>query len=35
MNDSALFMLILIGVLVWGGFLVALWYAMKLEKNKK
>ncbi len=34
MDSSALFMLVLIGTIVWGGFVVALWFAMKKEKNK-
>ncbi len=34
MNGSAVFMLILIGMIVWGGFCTALIIGMKKEKSK-
>ncbi|MFC1556256.1 MetS family NSS transporter small subunit [candidate division KSB1 bacterium] len=34
MNGSAILMLILVGAIVWGGFLVALSVALKQEKSK-
>jgi len=34
MNGSALFVLILVGLIVWGGFGAALYMAMKKEKGK-
>jgi len=35
MNGSALFVLILVGLIVWGGFGFALYMAMKKEKEKE
>ena len=34
MNSSAILMLIVIGGIVWGGFIVLLRYAMRREKEK-
>ncbi|MFC1564301.1 MetS family NSS transporter small subunit [candidate division KSB1 bacterium] len=34
MNGSAIFMLLFIGVIIWGGFIAALVIGMKKEKSK-
>jgi hypothetical protein len=35
MNTSAIIMLVVVGIIVWGGFILTMIIALKREKSKK